>query len=410
MLARDVGFRDEFGGIPEARWMRAMTFERLVRDKRFASELATTAVRRLDLARPTKVVIVNARLNVERTAELLAEAHGRAVDEGAATMLHGLAIPFVGFEGDGATDVKPDFAVVAPQRPENEGDEVRASWLILGDAKDYERVRSRIDDARLLKGFLQVALGAESASGWSRLPGDMNVHRYGVLAVPRNAFLQPEALVELLDDHRDEVRMRVDQRRRETAATVFDEDTTAIVDYVSHLEAAFDPAACVSCTLFAFCRDELRRSGNPEDLLVEIGIPKPQRPYVAGLLDGGEGLREIRERRVAAEAAYEESQRLERALAALGAAPRSSVGSQTDAPRRRRQPARRRKRAAPGANRAAVLAALHERPGASAGEVAQPTGIPRSTVAPTLSRLIAAGAVERTELPGGGVGFRPAAE
>jgi hypothetical protein len=233
-LARDVGFRDEFGGIPEARWMRAMTFERLVRDKRFASELATTAVGRLDLARPTKVVIVNARLNVERTAELLAEAHGRAVDEGAATMLHGLAIPFVGFEGDGATDVKPDFAVVAPQRPENEDDEVRASWLILGDAKDYERVRSRIDDARLLKGFLQVALGAESASRWSRLPGDMNVHRYGVLAVPRNAFLQPEALVELLDDHRDEVRMRVDQRRRETAATVFDEDTTAIVENQGH--------------------------------------------------------------------------------------------------------------------------------------------------------------------------------
>src|SRR4051812_14829804 len=33
-LAREVGAKDEFGGIPEARWMRAMTFERLVRDKR----------------------------------------------------------------------------------------------------------------------------------------------------------------------------------------------------------------------------------------------------------------------------------------------------------------------------------------------------------------------------------------
>src|SRR3954470_20655884 len=70
-LAKDVGFHDEFGGIPEARWMRAMTFERLVRDKRFASEVATTAVGRLSLARPTKVVIVNARVNVETTARLL---------------------------------------------------------------------------------------------------------------------------------------------------------------------------------------------------------------------------------------------------------------------------------------------------------------------------------------------------
>lgn len=291
-LARDVGFDDVFSGIPEARWMRAMTFERLVRDKRFASELATTAVGRLGLARPTKLVIVNARVNVARTAAILAEAHTRAIHERAATMLHGLAIPFTGFEGDGATDVKPDFAVVASQQPEKEGEDVRASWLIVGDAKDYERVRSRIDDARLLKGFLQVALGAESADRWTQLPADMIVHRYGALAVPRNVFLQPEALVEVLDDHREEVRMRVDQRRREAAVTRFDEDTTAIADHVRHLAAAFDPAACVSCTLFAFCRDELRTSGNPEDLLVEIGIPRPQRPSVVGLINGGEALPE----------------------------------------------------------------------------------------------------------------------
>src|SRR3954447_14070965 len=61
-LAKDVGFQDQFGGIPEARWMRAMTFERLVRDRQFASEVATTAVGRLDLARPTQVVIANAQL------------------------------------------------------------------------------------------------------------------------------------------------------------------------------------------------------------------------------------------------------------------------------------------------------------------------------------------------------------
>jgi len=279
-LAKAVGFNDEFGGIPDARWMRAMTFERLVRDARFASEVATTAVGRLDLDRPTQVVVVNARINVDRTAQLLADAHSRAVAEGAATMIYGLAVPFVGFEDERATDVKPDFAVVAPKK----GDE-QSSWLIVGDAKDYERVRSRIDDPRLLKGFLQVALGAESAAGWSKLPPAMEVHSHGVLAVPRNAFLQPEALVEFLDDHREEVRMRVAERRREAGAVRYDE-TTAIDEHARHIKATFDPATCTSCTLFSFCRQELRVSKDPGDLLIEIGVAPPDRPQVIGLVDG----------------------------------------------------------------------------------------------------------------------------
>ena len=278
-LAEAVGFKDEFGGIPDARWMRAMTFESLVRDERFASEVATTAVGRLGLDRPTQVVVVNARINVDRTAKLLSDAHARAVGEGAATMIYGLAIPFVGFENERATDVKPDFAVVAPKTTAD------GSWLIIGDAKDYERVRSRIDDTRLLKGFLQVALGAESAAAWSKLPADMDVHSHGVLAVPRNAFLQPEALVELLDDHREEVRMRVTERQREAEDTHY-ESTTLIDDYVSHLKATFDPATCTTCTLFSFCRQELRDSTDPTDLLIEIGIDPADRPHVMGLVDG----------------------------------------------------------------------------------------------------------------------------
>ena len=72
-----------------------------------------------------------------------------------------------------ATSVKPDFAVVA-QRPAAPGSGQSAgSWLVMGDAKDYERVRARIDDARMLKGFLQVALSAQAAQGWSRLPTGM---------------------------------------------------------------------------------------------------------------------------------------------------------------------------------------------------------------------------------------------
>lgn len=66
----------------------------------------------------------------------------------------------------------------------------------------------------------------------------------------------------------------------------------------------------------------------------------------------------------------------------------------------------RRRRAAPGANRDPIVAVVRERSGVSAGEVAQVTGIPRTTVAPTMSRLFAAGAVERVELPDGGAGYR----
>lgn len=283
-LAKQLGFADQFGGIPESRWMRAMTFERLVRDAQFASRVATTAVGRLGLSRPTEVVTVNAHVSVDRTADLLSSAHSRAVHEGAATMLHGLAVPFVGFEDSRATDVKPDFAVVAPKAGA-QGAQAGGSWLVMGDAKDYERVRSRIDDARLLKGFLQVALGAESAAHWSQLPEGMEVHHFGALAVPRNAFLQPEALVEDLADHRGEVRMRVAERRREAAGAVID-PSGDLTSFVAHLEATFDPETCTTCTLFSYCRDELRRSERPEDLLVELGVSRSERPQVVGLVDG----------------------------------------------------------------------------------------------------------------------------
>ena len=67
-LADQLKFPDA-GGIPEARWMRAMTFERLVRDERFASQVATTTVGQLGLDRPTSVVIANANGKLDRTAK-----------------------------------------------------------------------------------------------------------------------------------------------------------------------------------------------------------------------------------------------------------------------------------------------------------------------------------------------------
>jgi hypothetical protein len=230
------------------------------------------------------VVTVDADVNANKTATLLARAHERATADGAATLIHGLAVPFAGFEWSQATEVKPDFAVVAPD-PDREG----RSWLVVGDAKDYERVRSRIEDTRLLKGFLQVALGAESAEAWSRLPAGMTVHSHGVLAVPRNSFLQPEALVELLDDHREEVRMRVAERRREAAQSPYPEGMD-IVRFVAHLRATFDPATCTTCPLFSYCRNELRTSSDPADLLIELGIPADVRPQVLGLVHGNPDL------------------------------------------------------------------------------------------------------------------------
>lgn len=278
-LAVDLGWPDASGKIPAARWMRAMTFERLVRDEAFASKTVTTTVGALGLDRPTEVIVADARVNKDRTAMLLQQAHDRAVADAAATLIHQLAIPFVGFEDSHATDVKPDFAVVAPKVDQS------GSWLVVGDAKDYERHRSRVEDSRLLKGFLQVAVGAESAAAWSKLPSAMDVHTWGALAVPRNAFLQPEAVVEDLADHRREVAMRIAERRGEAKNVVYD-PTEPVSPFVAHLRATYDPATCPSCSLFAYCRDELRESQDPADLLVEIGIAPDLRPHLVGLVDG----------------------------------------------------------------------------------------------------------------------------
>lgn len=296
-LADEAGSRD-VQGIPDARWMRAMTFESLIHNPGLASQLTTTAIGRLGLPRPNDVRIADAAGGPGPTVSELQNAHEAATRNGSTTLIYGMSIPFTGFEGREATDVLPDFAIVAP-REGCEGGDAGGSWLIMGDAKDYERVRSRIDDGRMLKGFLQVALGAESAAGWSQLPTGMEVHKYGVLAVPRNAFLQPEAVVELLDDHREEVRMRVEQRHQEAAvasseaAEMIDGSITA-QEFISHLKATFDPSSCRTCPLFSFCRSELRQSADPRDLLIEIGVPEPLRtqiePIVLGEGEGGEAV------------------------------------------------------------------------------------------------------------------------
>jgi DNA-binding transcriptional ArsR family regulator len=121
----------------------------------------------------------------------------------------------------------------------------------------------------------------------------------------------------------------------------------------------------------------------------------------------GHILGEIRERKDASQAAYEESQRLERALAALEVGG-DGVGGRDRAAGRgeRARVSGGRSRAAPGANRDAILAVVRDRPGLTTAEIASATGIARATVSSTAARLAGGGALERVQLPGVGVGFR----
>src|SRR5699024_3530190 len=284
-LAEQVGHpKGPQNTIPLLRWMRAMAFERLIRDERFASEVVTVSVGALGLQRPKAVVVADAHIDTAKTASILEQAHNAAVAHGNATLIHQLAVPFLGLEGATATDTRPDFAVVAPKVPDQRG-EVDGSWLIVGDAKDYQRIRSKIDDGRLLKGFLQVALGAESAAAWTNLPAGTDGHEFGILAVPRNASLSPTAVIENLIDHREEVRMRVQERAVEAASFPSDIDAN-LSAHLSHLQATYSPDTCPGCDMFDYCRTELQRSHNANDLLIELGVRPEIRPQAVGLIDG----------------------------------------------------------------------------------------------------------------------------
>jgi hypothetical protein len=59
---------------------------------------------------------------------------------------------------------------------------------------------------------MNPVVGAEFAA-WSKLPKRMQVHTSGLRGT-RNAFLQPEGVVELLDDHRLEFRTSAERLLR----------------------------------------------------------------------------------------------------------------------------------------------------------------------------------------------------
>jgi type II secretory pathway component PulJ len=117
-------------------------------------------------------------------------------------------------------------------------------------------------------------------------------------------------------------------------------------------------------------------------------------------------LHEVRERKERARAAVEQNERLDAALVALdrdlverAPAPQRSTNQRRTAGR---PPAPR------GANRAAVIGVVSERPGVSVGDVAGATGIAGAVVTRTLARLVADGTLERVELPAGTLGYRVA--
>src|SRR4051812_43611687 len=97
--------------------------------------------------------------------------------------------------------------------------------------------------------------------------------------------------------------------------------------------------------------------------------------------------REIGDRKQAACAAYEESRRLEAALAALDAAHgtpsagEAGHGAKHARGRRRTAP---QSRAPRGENRRRILEAVAQRPGATAAHISQVTEIARPTAASTL--------------------------
>ena len=72
-------------------------------------------------------------------------------------------------------------------------------------------------------------------------------------------------------------------------------------------------------------------------------------------------------------------------------------------------PRKQTKRAPRGANREAIVSVVSERPGVSAAEISDVTKISRAVTYNTLAKLVSQGKLEKTDLPGGQTGYKPAA-
>jgi hypothetical protein len=105
----------------------------------------------------------------------------------------------------------------------------------------------------------------------------------------------------------------------------------------------------------------------------------------------------------------DEAARLRRALSAVRAEPPSAAPSGRSR-RATRTPAGRRtggQRAKRGSNLAAIVEHVQRQPGATAGQLAEATGIDRTVVYSAVARLTAAGRLQRRPTKDGQVGYHP---
>lgn len=117
---------------------------------------------------------------------------------------------------------------------------------------------------------------------------------------------------------------------------------------------------------------------------------------------------ELEQRLEETRAARDEYARLERAKAALDAAEADrSEPSMTPSARSRSraQTSRPSRRAPRGQNRERVLAAVRERPGASAAEIASASGVDRPVLYGLLAKLVRTNELRKEQLPDGRAGY-----
>lgn len=122
---------------------------------------------------------------------------------------------------------------------------------------------------------------------------------------------------------------------------------------------------------------------------------------------------EIRERLEATRPAVDEYRMLAAALTAIDGVSRPGHARRPAPPApATKRPARRRssrpaaKRAPRGANRAAVLRVLGERPGVGAGELSVASGVARPVLYQLLAKLVEQGVVVKERRPGVGTAYR----
>jgi CRP-like cAMP-binding protein len=106
----------------------------------------------------------------------------------------------------------------------------------------------------------------------------------------------------------------------------------------------------------------------------------------------------------------EEHGRLAAAVQALGdvqhdAPVAAPAGLRVQTKARKTSSAQARKRAPRGANRAAVLRAVQERPGATGAELAAVSGVERNTLNTLVARLVKSGELQKRPLPTGRTGY-----